>query len=183
MGNLVKSWNTTEKLIVGVLSLVATIFAFSSTVLRYCFNYSPEWLEEVIIYLIIWSVFIIASSLAEERRHVSATFLVEHLQPKVRRVVEIITGFLVLGFCILVCFWGYQIVHIAYITDERSLTSSRYPLWIIYLSLPVGLTLVSIRYLRRLYKLLFRFQSVDLLDSHEMTRSDREEQVLNGEDS
>ena len=171
MGKLLRAWSLTEKFLVGVLTLTATGFAFTGVVLRYGFSYSPEWLEEMIVYLIIWSVFIIASTLVEERRHVGATFLVELLPPKVRRGVEVITSLLALGFCILVMNWGYKIVHVAYITDERTMTSLRYPLWIFYLSLPVGLTLMTVRYGRRIYRLLFRFSASELREAHEMSRS------------
>lgn len=171
MGEFLKGWNWTEKYIVGLLGLITIILAFTNTVLRYVFSYSPEWMEEIIVYLIIWAAFLIASTLVEERRHVGATFLVEHLPPKMHRIVEVITSILALGFCILVLFLGYKIVHITYVTDERSLTSMRYPLWIFYLALPVGLTLITARYVKRIYRLLFRFDLSELREGDEMSRS------------
>jgi len=165
-----KVWNWAERFFVGLLAFIATMIAFYGVVMRYGFNSSPEWAEETIMYMIIWSVFIIASTLVEEGGHVGATFVVEHFPPKARRVVEVFTSFLALIFCVLVCYWGYQIVHIAYVTEERSLTSMRYPLWGTYLSVPVGATLILGRYARRLYRLLFRFEPSDLLETHEVSR-------------
>jgi C4-dicarboxylate transporter DctQ subunit len=171
MGIFLNGWNKTEKYIVGLLGLITIFLAFINTILRYVFNYSPEWMEEIIVYLIIWAAFFITGLLVEERRHVGATFFVELLPPKAHRVVEIITSSLALIFCIIVLFYGYQIVHITYTTDARSLTGMRYPLWIFYLALPVGLTLMTARFIRRIYRLIFRFDLSELRDSHEMSRS------------
>ncbi len=170
MDKVLKFWNALEKYFVGVVALTATLLAFWGVVARYSFAYSPDWLEEFVVYMIIWSVFIVASTVAEERGHVGATFLVEKLPPTRRRLVEILTALLSLTFCVLICYWGYQIVHVAYITDERSSTIMRYPLWGCYLSLPVGMTLVAARYLKRIYRLVFRFSRSDLLEHHEMSR-------------
>ncbi len=170
MEKFLRAWNWMEKFLVGLLAFLATIFTFYSVIMRYGFNFSPEWVEETVMYMIIWSVFIISSTLAEERGHVGASFVVERFPPKARRVVEAFTALLALAFCALICYWGFQIVHLAYVTDERSLTSMRYPLWGAYLSVPVGATLILGRYIKRFYRLLFRFDPSDLLETHEMKR-------------
>lgn len=173
---LLKAWNRTEKFLVGLLAFFATIFTFYGVITRYVFNFSPEWIEETVMYMIIWSVFIISSTLVEERGHVGATFVVERFPPKALRMVEVFTGLLALTFCALICYWGYQIVHVAYLTDERSLTSMRYPLWGVYLSVPVGVTLIFGRYVRRIYRLLFRFDPAELLGTHEISRSSQHQE-------
>lgn len=170
MGKILRAWSALEKLIVGILGLAATILAFSAVITRYFFSFSPEWLTETVIYLVIWAVFIVASTLAAERGHVGASFFVEKLPPPQRRILEILTGLLAVIFCILIGYWGFVIVCLAYATDERSLTLIRYPLWIFYLAVPVGLMLVAGRYLMRIYRLIFRFNPSDLLEHHEMSR-------------
>ena len=162
MGKFLRIWNSTEKSIAGLLGLITIGLAFTNTILRYVFKYSPEWMEEIIVYLIIWAAFIVASTLVEEKRHVGTTFLVERLPPKMHRLVALVSSFLALGFCTLVLYLGYTIVHIAYVSDERSLTTMRYPLWVFYLSLPVGLSLMAARYGKQIYRLLFRFDPSDL---------------------
>lgn len=163
-------WNTLEKYFVGIVALTATFLAFCGVIARYGFSYSPDWLEEIVVYMIIWSVFVVASTIAEERGHVGATFFVERLPKSLRRILETLTALMALTFCVLICYWGYQIVHVAYITDERSSTLMRYSLWGCYLALPFGMTLVTARYLKRLYRLIFSFSQSDLLEHHEMSR-------------
>jgi C4-dicarboxylate transporter DctQ subunit len=175
---LLNVWNWTEKFLTGLLALLALILAFYAVVMRYVFNNAPEWSEEYIMYMIIWAVFLVSSTLAEERGHVGATFVVERFPPKLLRVVEIITGFLALGFCVLICVKGYQIVWIAFVTDERSLTSMRNAMWYVYLAIPFGGTLIGGRYIKRIYQLLFRFDPSDLLGAHEMSHKAQLKQDL-----
>lgn len=172
MNKVLKGWNWTEKFLIGLLAFSAVAFSFYTVIMRYAFKAAPGWGEEVIIYMIVWAVFLSASTLAEERGHVAATLLVERFPPKRRRLLAVINGLLAMGFCILICIWGYRIVTLTFLTDERSLTALRFPLWIPYLSVPAGCTLVAIRYLRRLYRLLFRFDRSEILEAHEMAREE-----------
>lgn len=171
MRKIIERWNWSERSFAGLLGLITTFLAFTNTLLRYLFSYSPEWMEEIVIYLIVWSAFVIASTLVEERRHVGATFLVDFLPTGMRRAVEVGTSVLALSFCVVVLLLGYKIVYISYITDERSMSGVRFPTWIFYLALPVGLSLITARYGRRIYRLLFRFTPSLLEEKHELSRS------------
>lgn len=169
---LLKAWDLAERYIAGTLALFAVFAAFYQVFMRYLFNYSPEWTEEIVVYVVIWAVFIVASTLTKERGHVGATFIVEKLSTPTRRIIEIINCLLSMAFCWLICWWGYQIVHVAYLTDERSLTSFRYPMWIWYLAVPAGTTLIFLRQMIMLYRLIFRFDDRSILeDTHETSRS------------
>jgi len=172
VNKVLKGWNWVEKFIVGLLAFSAMAFSFYTVMIRYVFKAAPSWGEEIIIYMIVWAVFITASTLAEERGHVAATLLVERFPLKTRRFLAVMNGVLAMGFCILICIWGYRIVALTFLTDERSLTALRFSLWIPYLSVPAGCTLVAIRYLRRLYRLLFRFDQSEILEAHEMAREE-----------
>ena len=62
MKNLLKTWNWLEKTLGGVLAFGATMCIFYGVIMRYVFSSSPEWVEEVVIYMIVWAVFIIGLS-------------------------------------------------------------------------------------------------------------------------
>ncbi len=170
MNNWEKRWTRIEKFIVGILAVSATLIAFYGVITRYIFKKPPGWAEEVCIYLIIWAVFISASILAEERGHVAATLIIERFNLKTRRVLEIFNGLLALGFCVAVAILGYKIVSAAYVNDERSLTALRFPVWIPYLSVAAGCTLVGLRYVIRVYRLIFSFKPSEIMATHELSR-------------
>jgi len=169
---ILKGWDLAERYAAGILALISVFSAFYQVFMRYLFSYSPEWTEEIVVYVIIWAVFIVASTLTKERGHVGATFIVEKLSTPTRRIIEIINCILSMTFCFLICWWGYQIVNVAYVTDERSLTSLRYPMWIWYLAVPAGTTLIFLRQLIMLYRLIWRFDDRSILeDTHETSRT------------
>jgi C4-dicarboxylate transporter DctQ subunit len=99
--------------------------------------------------------------------------LVERFPLKIRRFLAVFNGFMALGFCVIISWYGFQIVSDAYIYDERSLTGLRFPLWIAYLSVAAGCTLVGLRYIIRIYRLLFQFEKSEILETHEMSREER----------
>ena len=48
MGKFLGIWNSTEKYIAGILGLITICLAFTNTILRYVFKYSPEWMQTLI---------------------------------------------------------------------------------------------------------------------------------------
>jgi len=173
VNKVLKRWNGMEKFIVGVLAFSATIVSLYGVIMRYLFKSPPDWADEIVIYMVIWAVFIMASTLAEEKGHVAATLLVERFPLKIRRILALFNGLIAFGFCVLIALFGYRIVTQAYLTDERSLTALRFPLWLPYLSVAAGCTLVALRYVLRIYRLIFQFQPSQILESHEMSREDK----------
>ncbi|MFH1758833.1 MAG: TRAP transporter small permease [Pseudomonadota bacterium] len=170
-----KGWTRVEKFIVGILALSAIIISFWAVIARYMLHNPPDWAEEIVIYLIIWAVFFTASILAAEKGHVAATLIVERFPLKARRYLAVFNGLVALSFCVAVSVLGYKIVAAAYIYDERSLTALRFPVWIPYLSVAAGCTLVALRYVLRVYRLLFSFQPSEIMETHEMSREEKYE--------
>lgn len=160
---LLKSWDAFEIYASGVLATVALSFAFYQVIMRYAFNNAPEWAEESVLYLIIWSVLIIASKLVRDNEHIGADLLLRALPKKYERYLEIGIALMAIAFCIFVIYYGFKIVSITYAMDERSTTRLRFPMWIAYLAIPSGTSLICFSYVYRIYSLIFsrRPQSPD----------------------
>jgi C4-dicarboxylate transporter, DctQ subunit len=172
MDRIVKRWNQVETILVGILTLAALTCVCYAILGRYVLRSPSDWPEEIIVYMIIGAVFIAASSLVEKNGHVAATLVVERFPMRVRRALAVFNAVLALGFCGIVCWYGTQIVMLNYNANQLSNTSLRFPLWIPFLSVPLGCFLMSLRYLIRLWRLLFRFQISDIRESHEMSREE-----------
>lgn len=162
MKNVLRVWDWLERYWVGVSGFICTIIVLYSVFMRYILKNAPEWSEEVVIYIFIMAFYITASTLVEEKGHVRATFIVERIPLRYRRIIEIMNGIFALGFCLIVTYYGIFIVNMTILTGERSETSLRFPMWITYLSVPIGTSLISLRYINRLHRLLSRFSSEDL---------------------
>lgn len=167
-------WDKLELYITGILAGTATAFAFYQVVMRYIFNKSPEWAEESVLYLIIWSIFIISSKLVRDDEHVGADFVITRLPYKVQRVTKIIRCVLAVSFLCVVIWYGFKIVAATFSMDERSTTRLRFPMWLAYLAIPGGSCLILISYLRRLYLLIFQFDPTEYFPKkHQDSNVDR----------
>lgn len=154
---LLRAWDALETYAAGLLGAAALALAFYQVVMRYLFNDAPEGAEEGVLYLVIWAVFIISSRLVRDDEHVGADFLVGRLPIPARRWLAVSTTLLALGFCLLVTWYGVHIVDAALSMGERSTTRLRFPMWIAYLSVPVGSSLIALSCVYRLDLLVRRF--------------------------
>ena len=170
MNNIIKKWNQVENFLVGFLAIAAVLFVLYGVIGRYVLRAAPDWIEEAAIYMLIWSAYLVASILVAENGHVGATFVIEYIPIKARRIVEIFISILALGFSVIVVWYGLQIVFQIFTAGQKSSTSLRFPLWIPYLAVPGGYILVGMRYLIRIYRLVFKFQRSDIVAVHEMSR-------------
>ena len=162
-----------EKLVVGSLMLASVFIVLYAVFMRYVMEAAPEWATELVIYMIIWAVYIVCSTLAEERGHVGATFVVDMLPGRIRRWIEV--GITVLGlvFTVAIAYFGYIIVDLALTSGEVSESTLRFPMWFAYLTVPVGMTLLFFRFLKRLWFLLTRFNPESFGLGHETIHLDK----------
>lgn len=155
---LLRWWNFLERSLVGVLAVLALTASGYEIVTRYLLpQYAPDWGEEVIVYLVIWAVFLAGSALVAENRHVRADIVLRLFGATGQRALEIFNCAASLLLCLLLAWFGWEVVEFAIMLDERSISSLRFPIALYYACLPIGMLLMSIRYVIRLAALLFAF--------------------------
>jgi TRAP-type C4-dicarboxylate transport system permease small subunit len=69
---------------------------------RYVVNHSLFWSEELARYLFIWLVFLSASLVLRQDRHIQVTAFVDILPVSIRRVIIALGDLLMLGFVLIV---------------------------------------------------------------------------------
>lgn len=144
---------------IGVVSLILTsLIVFLQVVLRYVFNYSLHWSEEVARYLIIWFIFVGSSIAVREKAHAAVDALVVYLPSSLKKVFSLLANFAAIIFCFIVIASGYESVvnvfEIGNITPSLGI-----PMYIPYLAIPVGGLLMMIRFLQLLAIDIKSFQS------------------------
>ena len=103
---------------------------------RYLFDYAIDWTAETATFAQIWMVFLAAGIAMRDRLHVSVDVLTDLAPPALQR-----------GFIVIVAaasawfFWQAIVGSLALINIGKIQTSPvlQVPMWIPYLSLPVGL--------------------------------------------
>jgi C4-dicarboxylate transporter DctQ subunit len=148
-------WDRMERAIVGLLGLAALAIGLAQVAGRYIAPaHAISYAEEVIVYLVVWAIMIVASQLVATDGHVRPDLVLRALGPRARRWLEVFNCTVALVFCGGLLWYGWQIVATALLLDERSSTDLQFPMWLYYLALPVGGGLMGLRYLARLLLLL-----------------------------
>ena len=162
-----KLWDRIEQTLVGLLGLCALVVGLWQVVGRYLDPaHAISYAEEMIVYLVIWAVMITSSQLVRRDGHVRPDLVVRLLPVRVFRWVEVFNCLAAIVFSAALAWYGWQIVTTSLMIDERSATDLQFPMWIYYLSLPVGSALMLIRYVIRLVRYLLFFDPATMAPGH-----------------
>ena len=157
-----------ENFLIAVLSLLALSLVVAEVFLRYFFpRYLTDWGMEFTIYFSVWAFFLAGAPLVREGRHIRADILLHILPVWAQRLLELLAIVIAIIFVGVLCYYGWNMVISSRSLGERSESSARFPLWIYYLSLPVGMTLMLFPLFRRLHTFIFRFDADTMRITHE----------------
>jgi len=170
LARLMRLWDWVERTIVGLLGLTALIIAAVQVFGRYI---DPEssitWAEEVIVYIVVWAIMIIGSQLVRHDGHVRPDLVLRLLPPHVQRWVEMFNCVVAIVFMGGLLYYGRQVLDTALLLDQVSSSDLQFPMWIYYLSLPVGAGLMAVRYVIRLYRYAFHFDPKTMSVGHNIS--------------
>lgn len=129
-----------------VFMAIATIATTLQVVLRFGFNISIFWIEELVLYSVICMSFIGASLGARYGAHISVDVLQAFVGPRIRRWLLIVAAVLGIAFGVALLYYGSQLFMS---TLKRGVLSPamRIPMAWVYFPIPVSGGLLIIRYL------------------------------------
>jgi C4-dicarboxylate transporter DctQ subunit len=127
----------TTRYAIGLLLLAVTGLLFLNIFLRYVFNYSFTWVEEVARFAFVWMVFLGAGLLAREGGHISLEAFFNMLPQRYRRVGLIVIN----AVCVLLTahlfLLGLRVVGAVARFGQKS-PAALIPMWLIYSAIPIG---------------------------------------------
>jgi TRAP-type C4-dicarboxylate transport system permease small subunit len=123
--------------------ITALISLFANVVLRYGFNYTLAWSEELVRIVIIYSTFVGASVAVKQRAMIRIDAVVQ-IFPKLKPGLTFYTSILMLVFAWMMVYYGYQMTHLQYMTHQKTIIM-QIPLVIVYAIMPVMGVMVGIR--------------------------------------
>ena len=138
--------NKIEDNTASILLIITSLLVFVQVILRKGFNYSISWSEEMSRMMIAWFIFIGSSMAVKEKAHVSMDVLAELLKGRVKIIIEIVVNIINIIFCIMIINAGIGMIKSA-VEIGAMATSIRIPLYIPYASVPVGISLMLLRYM------------------------------------
>lgn len=135
-----------EDVIASSLLIITSLLVFTQVVLRYGFNYSISWSEEISRMMIAWFIFIGSSMAVKDNAHVSMDILDSIISGRLKILVGIIVDIINIIFCTIIITAGIGMIKNAIAIGSMA-TSINIPLYIPYASVPVGVSLMLIRYI------------------------------------
>ena len=161
------AWDWIEHTLVGLLGAAALVIALVQVFGRYIDPGSAiNWAEEVIVYLAVWAVMLVSSRLVRNDGHVRPDLVLRLLSASSQRWVETFNCLVAVVFTAGMVWYGWQIVALAWLFDQRSSSDLQFPMWIYYLALPAGGALMLVRYVIRLIRYLFLFDPAKMTIGH-----------------
>jgi len=147
-----------EQTIIAVGLGAATLLMFSNVVMRYLFDSGLPWALEATHYLFAWVVLVGAANGVSTGTHLGIDILVNRLPAGLAKVVALVGVGVCLGFVITVLVLSIQYIHALYgwgdLTEDLYIPAGWFgleeewsvPQWLPYLALPVGLSLMTLRF-------------------------------------
>ena len=139
--------NHLEEWLISALMAAATLVAFSAVMLRYTTGSGISWAQELTIYLFIWMAKFGAAYGVRTGIHIGVDFVVNAASPAIRRILVIVAMSLGVTFTSVIAFFGTRWVIFIYGTGQVS-PDLEWPMWIIYLAIPLGSSLMCYRFVQ-----------------------------------
>lgn len=138
--------------------MVALIALFVNVVLRYGFNYTLAWSEELVREVIIYTTFIGCTVAVKNRQTIKIDALVQ-LIPKLKIPLNYFSNLVTIIFCSMMLYYGWQMAALQVQTHQKTIIM-QIPLVYLYAILPVMGGTMLIRTIQVMYQ-----DTVDLLAS------------------
>lgn len=128
-----------------LMILLAVVLTCQMIFVRFVLNGSTVWQTEIVVYLVIAATLIGLPFVQYQRGHVNVDLIPLALTGRIRFGLAIITLSLSIIITAIMLFFGYEHWHFALVRGWTSDTVTAVPLWIPYLSLPVGFGLLLLQ--------------------------------------
>jgi C4-dicarboxylate transporter DctQ subunit len=133
------------------ISVIAALIAlFFNVVLRYGFNYTLAWSEELVREVIIYTTFIGCCSAVKKRSMIKIDASVQ-LVPKLKTTLTYFSNLMILVFSVMMMGYGWQMAAMQARTFQKTLIL-QIPLVYLYAILPLTGLLMFIRTLQVMYQ-------------------------------
>ncbi len=137
--------------------VAAIVITCQMIVVRFVLNGSTVWQTEAVVYLVIAATLVGLPYVQRLRGHVNVDLVPLALSRRPRFFMALLTLALSIAIVTVMLFYGYEYWHYAWSRGWKSDTVWGVPLWIPYLSIPVGFGLLLLQLVADLVALLLGY--------------------------
>lgn len=139
-----KIWDNLEEFMIIPLIFAMSIIIFIQVIMRYVFENSLTWSEELARYLFVWLVYFSVSFTARRQKHIRIDAAINLYPKKMRPYIEILSEIIVLAFSIFIAVTGVTVYHKITWSGQMS-PAIGLPMQIVYAAPMIGMALTAIR--------------------------------------
>ena len=110
MKKIVNVYNKFEEIFLVILLLVMVVLIFVQVVMRYCFNSSLSWSEELARILFIWVSWIGISLGQKKGEHIKITMVTDKLKGNAKKAILVLSDICTLAILGILCVKGTEVV-------------------------------------------------------------------------
>ncbi|MDS9468995.1 TRAP transporter small permease [Paracoccus sp. MBLB3053] len=140
--------------IAAAFTIIALLVTCHMIFVRYVLGRSTIWQTEAVIYLMIGATLLGLGYVQRLRGHVNVDLIPMALKPGARRVLCYAVLIATIAVTAVIVWYSYEVWHQAFDRKWKSSTVWAPPLWIPYLSLPLGFGLFLLQLIADLVKLV-----------------------------
>ena len=139
-----------ERVLLLILLGVMTVVIVLQVFMRYVAQSSLTWSEELARFCFVWLVYIGISYGVKKAKHIRVEALLVVLGRKGKYFINMVAHVLFLIFALYAMYYGFSIYEMIGTSGQRA-PSLGIPMSIMYLGMPLGMVLTSIRLIQRMY--------------------------------
>lgn len=163
MRNVLKKFNKIEEIVLVSSLVLNVVIVFMQVIMRYFFNTSLTWSEELSRYIFIWQVWLGSSIAFVDNQHIRVDLIFSIFKSEnSQKVLHLINNIIWFSFNVFLVYVGVKLL--GSMNARNALSSGmRLPLVYVYAALPVSSFILAIRIL---------FDSIDLISGKKVLVTD-----------
>jgi len=133
---------------VAALCLVAAaLIVTEAVIVRKLLGISTIWQIEASVFLLIFTVFVGAPFVQKNEHHLNVDLVIIHLSPRTREITLIFVSIISCILTAILAWYAWPMWWETVVNNEHSESLWGPPLWIPFLFLPLGMTLLFLQYI------------------------------------
>ncbi len=144
-------WEHLEEFFIIPLMFAMSIIIFIQVIMRYVFQNSLTWSEELARYMFVWLVYFAVSFTARREKHIRIDAAINLYPKKIRPYIEILSEIIVLAFSVFIAITGVTVFQKITWSGQIS-PASGLPMQFVYVAPLVGFVLTAIRQIECIIK-------------------------------
>lgn len=139
-----------EEITLVVMLAIMVILVFLQVVMRYVFESSLSWSEEVSRFFFLWIIWLGSAYATKKNSHISIDFITSRLPKKALKIVIILKYVIWMAFAIFLAYVSWKLTFLIFERGQLS-AALRIPMGFGYASIPFGITLMIIRLIQNFF--------------------------------